>query len=83
MKKYVDGSNEQYWSEFLPEVLFYLRFNKARATGISPFQAINGFIPDIPSPISCEAIDLDLEDFQEIVETSPEDSIKFFSDFHN
>ena len=43
LKKYVDGSNDQFWSEFLPEVLFYLRFTKARATGISPFEAIHGF----------------------------------------
>lgn len=82
LKKYVDGSHESYWSEFLPEVLFYLRFTKARATGMSPFEAIHGFMPDLPSPISVEPPGYAFEDFEKVVEKRPEDIISFFSEFH-
>ena len=49
--KYVDGSNEEYWSEFLTEGLFRLRYTKAESIGMSPFLILHGFEPDFPSPI--------------------------------
>ncbi len=48
--KYLDGlEQDELWREFLPQVLFFLRFTAARATGMTPFEAVYGFEPTVPS----------------------------------
>lgn len=83
MSKYVDGSKEEYWSEFLAEVLFLLRFTKTEATQLSPFSAIHGFEPDIPSPIQLGEPVSCLEQLEEKLLRSPEEIIEYFTQIYD
>ena len=51
LRKYLDGLHESLWSDFLPQVLYFLRFTPAKATGITPFEAAFGFEPYVPTLI--------------------------------
>ena len=70
LKKYVDGGLEEFWSEYLAEALFLLRFTTHDTLKMSPFECAFGFQPDLPIPIEIAREELDEDNYED--ERQPE-----------
>ena len=81
LAKYVDSSKDEFWSEFMPEVLCSLRHTPAAATGMSPFQILYGFCLDIPSLVQY-AGPATQEGFVKSIENVPERIMLHFKELH-